>query len=256
LRGGNWNKLIYLYVHSTVKIFLNDVVKQWFEQFIPTVGLSFVMDGDLPKEEYFKDNFSSKLSAKDGEVHTVVTGRMIGISDRELKILADNKIHIHLYTENYHASRAKQLKCFQIKYPNYFHLHSHCSPANWTKELSQYDAGWMHCVRSSNGGDLLKATWDDLNMPARISTYASAGLPIIQIDNSGNIVAAEEYLRKLDIGLFFSDFYDLSNKLKNTDAIEILRNNVLANRKKFCFDYYVPELISLFRKAINKKKYE
>ena len=114
----------------------------------------------------------------------------------------------------------------------------------------------MHCVRSSNGGDLLKATWDDLNMPARISTYASAGLPIIQIDNSGNIVAAEECLRKLDIGLFFSDFYDLSNKLKNTEKIETLRNNVLENRKKFCFDYYVPELISLFRKAINKKKYE
>lgn len=38
---------------------------------------------------------------------------------------------------------------------------------------------------------------------------------------------------KADIGLFFSDFYDLSNKLKNTEKIETLRNNVLENRKKF-----------------------
>lgn len=253
LRGGNWNKLIYLYTHSTVRIFLNNTVKRWFEQFIPTIGISFVMDGDLPKQEYFKENFSPKLSSKDGEVHTVIAGRMLGFLDNDIKVLADNHIHVHLYTENYHASRVKQVASFLKRFPNYFHIHSHCPPTDWTKELSQYDAGWMHCICSENKGDLLKATWDDLNMPARISTYAAAGLPIIQIDNSGNIVAVEECLRKLDIGLFFHNFNDLSNKLKDKDRMKVLRKNIIKNRYLFCFDFYVPNLISLFKDAINMK---
>lgn len=254
LRGGNWDKLIYLFVHSTASIFLNETVKKWFELFIPETELSFIMDGDLPKIDYFKDNFSSKLSAKDGEIHTVVAGRMFGISDRELDILVKNKIHIHLYTENYHASKAKQLAHYCRKYPCNFHIHSHCPPVNWTKEFSQYDAGWLHCLRSDNKGDLLKATWDDLNIPARISTYASAGLPIIQRDNSGNIVAAEMCLRKLDIGVFFRDFDDLTTKLRDKNHMNILEQNMVKNRTLFSFDYYVPELISLFREAIKKKK--
>jgi len=81
LRQGNWEKLIYLYTHATGKIFLNEVVKEWFEQFLPpTQGVSLVMDGDLPKRDCFKNNLSPKLSAKDGAIHTVIAGRMIGIS--------------------------------------------------------------------------------------------------------------------------------------------------------------------------------
>ena len=254
LRAGNWDKLIYLFVHSTARIFLNEVVKRWFEQFILSNGLFLIMDGDLPKLDYFKENFSSKLSSKDREIHTVVAGRMFGISDQELDILVKNNIHIHLYTENYHAAKAKQLAHYCRKYPHYFHIHPHCPPGRWTEEFSKYDAGWLHCLRSDNKGNLLKATWDDLNIPARVSTYASAGLPIIQRDNSGNIVAVEECLRRLDIGVFFSDFYDLSKKLRDKERMNILQENVLKERKQFSFDYHIPELISLFREAIKKKR--
>ncbi len=102
------------------------------------------------------------------------------------------------------------------------HIHSHVSADNWTKEFSQYDAGWLHCFKSHNNGDLLKATWDDLNIPARISTYAVAGLPVIFPDNSKHITATQEIAERLDVGIFFHDFYELSNKLKEQMKVKHL----------------------------------
>ncbi len=256
LRQGNWDKLIYLYTHASGRIFLNNVLKSWFEQFLPpTSSVTFVMDGDLPKRDYFKSDFSPKLSAKDGAIHTVIAGRMIGISGSDLAILAQNNIHIHLYTENYHEDRAKEnINRFKIA-PKHFHVHAHVAADKWTKELSQYDAAWLHCLESQNNGDLLKVAWDDMNMPARMGTYAVAALPVILYDNTGHIVATQDMIQKLDIGIFFRDFLELANKLKDKERMEVLSKNALKNREVFCFDSYVPELISLFRKAISIKKY-
>lgn len=256
LRGGDWEKLVYLYTYSTVKIFLNETVQKWFEQFIPNTELCFIMDGDLPKIDYFKDNFSPKLSSIDGEVHTIVAGRMIGISDKDLRTLAENKVHIHLYTENYHASRQAETLHYKQVAGKYFHTHSHCAASDWTQEFSQYDAGWLHCLPSSNGGNLQKASWDDLNLPARISTYAAAGIPLIMQDTPGNIVATKTCVQQLNIGVLFNDYLELSEKLKDKRLMLELRTQILKHRNLFSFDYYVPELIKVFKKAIELKKQE
>lgn len=255
LRQGNWDKLIYLYTHASGKIFLNETVKKWFEQFLPpTPGLSFIMDGDLPKKDYFKNEFSPKLSAKDGAIHTVVAGRMIGISNDDLAILAQNNVHIHLYTENYHNGRDKGNKHRLYVAPKHFHVHSHVAPDNWTKELSQYDAGWLHSLHSQNNGNLLKVSWDDLNIPARISTYAAAGLPVILHDNTGHLVTTQQLTQKLNIGILFNNYFELSGKLKDEVRMKELANNMLDKREIFSFDYYVPQLIDLFRDVIKTHK--
>lgn len=255
LRNGMWNRLIYLYTHATGKIFLNEAIKSWFEQFLPpNRGLSFIMDGDLPKKDYFKNDFSSKLSSQDGAVHTLIAGRMIGISNNDLSVLIRNNIHIHLYTENYHACKEKAMMRYMQIAPKHFHIHSHVSADNWTKEFSQYDAGWLHCFKSRNNGDLLKATWDDLNIPARISTYAAAGLPVIFPDNSKHVAATQEIAERLDVGIFFHDFYELSNKLKEQVRMKQLTDNMHRSREIFSFDYYVPQLVQFFRDVIRIKK--
>ena len=253
LHQGTWNKLVYLYTHASGKIYLNKMVKMWFEQFLPsTSGVSFIMDGDLPKKEYFKDQFSPKLSEKDGAVHTVVAGRMIGISGDDLVTFANNNIHIHWYAENCHNSITKDNLLRYQKAPRHFHFHSHVAAENWVKELSQYDAGWLHCIQSRNNGNLLNASWDDLNIPARISTYAAAGLPVIMYDNKKHIVATQDLAQKMGIGVFFNNYIELCSVLKNKTKIKELTNNMLEQREKFTFDYYVPQLIQLFRDIIKK----
>jgi len=255
IRTGNFADLIYLYHNADLKIYLNKEVRQWFEMFIPHSGLTMLMDGDLPKRDYFKDCFSEKLSARDGEIHTVVAGRMIGLWQNDIAALAQEGIHIHLYLENFHASREKLIDHYQRTFPKYFHIHHHCPPTEWTREFSKYDAGWLHCVNSKNSGNIIQATWDDLNYPARMSTYMAAGLPMLKRGNAGNIVASEACINELGIGITFSDLADLVKRLKDKATMAVLKDNVMCHRDKFCFDHYVPELVSKFREAIKQKTY-
>lgn len=254
IRRGIWDKLIELYSEADGKIYLNPEIKAWYEQYIPSSGLSFIMDGDLPKEDYFTNDFSPKLSASDGAIHTVIPGRIVGLNEIAMKMMTEQNIHLHLYTENYHASREFANKMLTEVAPKHFHIHSHCRPVDWVKEFSQYDAGWLHLFGSNNYGNLMKAGWNDLNIPARVGTLAAAGLPMILSDNTGHIVATQTLLRTLDIGIFFKDFKQLGKLLYNKDRMECLQNNILKHRKSFTFDNHVPELISFFRKVINEKQ--
>ena len=248
-----WNKLIELYHRADGKIYLNPELKSWYEQFIPETGLSFFLDGDLLKKEFLSNDFSPRLSDKDGEIHTVVPGRMIGIFQDELIQLAKNGIHIHSYNENYHFKSDPYNKIALKAAAGYFHLHPYCASDRWVKEFSQYDAGWLHCFDSQNYGVLSNVGWDDLNMPARMNTLAASGLPMIQKRNAGHIVAMKSYIEKMDIGIFFDTFEELAEQLKDKDRMAVLRDNVINNRLAFTLDYYMPELIDFFRKVIKMK---
>jgi glycosyltransferase involved in cell wall biosynthesis len=254
IRFGHWEKLINLYALADGKIYLNHETKNWYEQFIPQSASSFILDGDLPKADYFTDNFSSKLSEFDGAVHTVIPGRIVGIDENDMKIMAEQNIHLHIYTENYHTSREYLHNKLLKVAPLHFHLHPHCTPVNWVKEFSQYDAGWLHCFESVNNGNLMRAAWNDLNVPARISTLAAAGLPMILRDNTGHIVTTQSQVKDFDIGIFFNEIGELGRVFDDKMRMEKLKNNVLEHRKQFCFDYHVSELIDFFKDVIRQYK--
>ena len=253
---GLWNQLMYLYDHADGKIYINPEAKDWYEQFIPSKGLSFILDGDLPKINYFSDDFSSRLSDIDGEVHTVVPGRLIGVSFENIEILANNGIHIHLYVENYLESKQPFITKAMKVASNHFHVHSHCAPRQWVKEFSQYDAGWLHCFDSTNNGCLRYVTWNDLNMPARMNTLAAAGLPMIQKDNTGHIVAMQSHIQKNEMGIFFKSYPDLAEQLNNRQYLNLLRDNVLQKRMEFSFDKHVADLTEFFHQVIRNKNGE
>jgi glycosyltransferase involved in cell wall biosynthesis len=253
MRNGIWNKLFELYNYADGRIFLNEYIRNWYEQFLTSNKLSFILDLDPPKKEYFKNTFSPKLSALDGAIHTVIVGRMIGIDENTVKSLVDNKIHLHLYSENAHESRETNNNRLKRYAPGFFHVHPYVTNNDWTEEFSKYDAGWLHCFDSANGGDLLKATWDDLNIPARLYTLVAANIPSIQKDNTGHIVAMQDITKKMNIGIFYQSFEDLSTQLHDQNLLEHLNINLMKVRQKFTFDYYVPELTEFFNKVIKKK---
>lgn len=250
-QNGTWNKLIELYRMADGKIFLNEESKRWYSQFIPNQGLSFLLDGDLPKRDYFTNTFSARLSESDGEIHTVISGRPVNITIKDIEMLAKHKIHLHLYC-NYEMDKYNR-EALKIA-PNHYHIHPYCEANNWTEEFSKFDAGWLHPFDSENKGSLMRIGWNDLNIPARMSVLAAAGIPMIQKDNTGHIVAMQSCVQKNGLGVFYKDIPELAAKLYDRELMSTLRNNVLKNRLKFSFDYHVSELINFFKNVIEFKK--
>lgn len=252
MANGDWPKLFELYLYADGKIFINNETKDWFSQFLPITSPYFLMDLDPPKKEVFSNNLSRKLSAKDNSIHTVIPGRMIGLDHNDIKMLAKYDIHLHLYSESAHDGRRSHNTFLKKIAPDHFHIHPHVSSRKWVEEFSKYDAGWLHCFNSKNYGDLSKATWDDLNIPARLYTLAAAKLPMIQRDNFKHRVAMQDIVQRTGVGLFFKSISNLSATLHDKEKMSQIRSNLDRSRYQFCFDSHVPDLSSFFQIIIKQ----
>jgi hypothetical protein len=252
LEKGTWPLLTRVLLESDGNIFINDESYEWFQ--LALHGLldpakSLVIDGDLPSATWFTEDWSPKLSAQDGEIHTVCAGRPIGMNPRDL---ADAGIHTHFYGVQFHQMSPNFSR--EGVETGYMHLHDSVQPADWVRELSKYDAGWFHIHYSRNGGDLRRANWDDLNMPARLGTYAAAGLPWILADNRASRTGVGSAAATHDVGIFYSNPRDLREQLLDRARVAQLTSNMRAARHQFAFDTHVDRLIAFFREAIARKE--
>ena len=134
--------------------------------------------------------------------------------------------------------------------PGYLHLHPNIDQSRWTEEFSQYDAGWLHLFDSSNGGEIRRANWDDLNYPARLSTLAAAGLPMLQKANDGAVVATQTLTKQLGTGIFFNTMDELAVQLRDGEQLQAVRERVWQQRHFFTFDHHGPKLVDFFRGVI------
>jgi hypothetical protein len=233
-------------------------MREWFMTVAPSLGkngLSYVLDGDLPKSDWFVASDKRRLRpirASDGAFHTVVPGRPIGLTPPIVQELAAYNIHLHFYSDFAQGQWSKWIEKVADLAPNHLHLHKQVDQERWVSEFSRYDAGWLHFIKSENEGDLRRATWDDLNYPARLATLVAAGLPVLQYDNAGATVATQTIARDLDIGIFFTTMKQLREQLEDHAHINHLRENVWRKRKLFTFDYHADQLIEFFRQVIQK----
>jgi len=254
--NGTWSQLLDLYTLSDGQIYGNPETRDWFRSVSPNIidnGHSFVLDGDLPKRDWFTLERSPRLSEIDGKIHTVLPGGPEGLHPSTVAQLAQLDIHLHSYGDFHRGYFGSWVKEVQQVAPNHLHLHPRVGHLHWVSELSKYDAGWLHIFKSENAGDLHQANWRDLNYPARMPTLVSAGVPLIQFDNAGTIVAIQSLARKLDIGIFYKDIEQLGEQLHNKERMARLQNNVWHQREKFTFDYYADSLIDFFRQAIKRR---
>ncbi|HEX6293279.1 MAG TPA: glycosyltransferase [Herpetosiphonaceae bacterium] len=255
LEKGLWSHLIDLQTRSDGQIYSSPELRDWFYTVVP--GLrdqpALVLDGDLPKREWFTTARSPRRSASDGQIHTVVPGRPIGLHPWVVGELAEQGIHLHFYGDFtqgiWHSWIEKALRVAE----GYLHLHPNVDQRQWVSEFSQYDAGWIHVFKSENQGDLRRSNWDDLNYPARIATLVAAGVPLIQLDNPDAIVAAQTLARQLDIGVFFSEIPQLREQLRDETRMAQLRENVWRQREQFSFDAHADRLLAFFRSVIEQR---
>lgn len=252
---GLWSKLMELISGSEGTIYINDFAREWYHQFMDRPNLhELVLDGDLPPMEWFKGERSQLLSDIDGEAHTFVAGRLFGLGARDIEGLAANRIHLHIYGDIYQNQAKAVIEEAIALVPEYVHLHPSCPSEHWVEEFSRYDAGWLHWHRSENFGLTNRAQWPDFNSPARMSTYAIAGVPMIMFDNSGHRVHYQEYLTKLGMAIPIKKFKDLSETLFNKKVMDGLRENAWRNRMEFAFDTHFPELEKFFYDIVENNR--
>jgi glycosyltransferase involved in cell wall biosynthesis len=232
-------------------------MRDWFRLFLPPRPdrvPPLVLDGDLPKREWFTEERAPRLSAADGAPHTVVPGRPIGLHAATVGELAALGVHLHFYGDFTQGQWRDWIARARDLAGDYLHLHPNVDQAGWTREFSRYDAGWLHFLPSENRGDLRRATWDDLNYPARIATLAAAGLPLIQYDNAGATFASQALAREHDIGLFATDMAGVAAQLRDGERLEQLRANAWRQREHFTFDHHADRLIAFFREVIASQR--
>ncbi len=256
LEKGTWPQLVDLHTRSDGQVYSSPEMRDWFATALPG-GLdrarTLVLDGDLPKREWFAGERQPLLSATDGELHTVVPGGPIGHNPALMARLAAHDIHLHFYGDFHQGQWLPWIEEMRQAAPQHFHRHPHVHQDRWVSELSRYDAGWLHLLRSENGGDLRRANWGDLNYPARIPTLVSAGVPLLQYDNGDAVVAQQSLARRLDLGLSFNEVTQLAEQLRDGARMARLRDSVWHQREQFTFDYHADRLLAFFRRAIARR---
>lgn len=256
LEKGMFSELVDLYALSDGQIYNSVEMRDWMDTVVPGISRrtpNIVLDGDLPKREWFEGERSPRIASRDDEFHTVVPGRPIGLHPADVVALRENGIHLHFYGNFTHNQWLEWIEKTKRLAPGYIHLHDNVDQENWLREFSQYDAGWLHYFESSNYGDISRANWDDMNIPARVATLAAAGLPMLQRRNEGHIVTTQNIARDLDIGLLFVGMQELRQQLSDTAAMQRIRANMWRERQRFTFDYHADDLLQFFRTVIAKK---
>ncbi|WP_368737885.1 glycosyltransferase [Massilia sp. CCM 8734] len=254
LEKGTWPQLVELFAQADGCIFSSPEMRDWFDIVLPGLSTSkpcHVLDGDLPKASWFGEQRTPLLSAAgDGDIHTVVPGRPIGLHPHTVGELAAQGIHLHFYGDFTQGQWRQWIEDARRLAPRHLHLHANVEQARWVEEFSRYDAGWLHAFASTNDGELRRANWDDLNYPARMATLAAAGLPMIQRNNEGAIVATQTLSRQLGTGVFYDTIAHLGALLRDRPRMDALRERVWSQRAQFTFDAHVPELVAFFRRVI------
>jgi len=251
LEKGTFAPMLELYRRADGRIYSSPEMRQWFDTLgLPDDRPSHVLDGDLPKRDWFEGARTPRLSAADGEIHTVVPGRPIGLHPEDVAALAAQRVHLHFYGDFTHGQWLGWIERTRTLANGRLHLHPNIDAAGWVSEFSRYDAGWLHCFRSRNGGDVRRADWDDLNYPARIATLAAAGLPMLQMANAGALVATQNLVREHDLGVFFDAIDELGPLLADESRMERVRANVWRERERFTFDFHADALEAFFRTVI------
>ncbi|MBN2649441.1 MAG: glycosyltransferase family 2 protein [Prolixibacteraceae bacterium] len=255
-QNGLWSSIQYLFEQADGIIHINEDIRQFYNLSFPKTKDTcyMVLDGELPKADWFIDKRKPLLSQTIGGYHTVIPGRPLGLTPEHIEKLAKDNIHLHLYGENWHHTYNHFIQLSMELAPNHIHLHPACDQRNWAEEFSQYDAGWLHFFESKNGGDYLRAKWEDYNIPARMATLAVAGLPMLQRDNTGHIVATQTICKELGNGIFITEIGELIHVFNDRKFYQKIRNNSSKHIMDFAFDTYVPKLIGFFKKVIANSK--
>jgi hypothetical protein len=252
---GHWPQLAELHLRADGVVYSSPELRDWFAVTLPgTAGRpSHVLDGDLPKAEWLVGEQSPLLSEQDGDVHTVIAGRPLGPPPEVVGELARAGVHVHVYSEKVHAQMRDWVEACRRLAPDHLHLHAQVDQADWVRVFSQYDAGWLHDIRAATRGPARRHLGRP-ELPGPHGDARAAGVPMLQRDNAGHVVATQALCRERELGLLWREPADLVDALTDRERMSLLRKSVWSQREHFTFDAHVDELVGFFRARIAERR--
>ena len=218
------------------------------------------LDGDRPKLEFMGDDFSERLSAIDGELHTVCIGRPFGI---DYLAAARRGIHVHVYGNHYDdvvRTLARDLSLADARRESallhrYVHAHPTLQPigatwdevrrekSSWVREFSRYDAAWSYVGRP--------LPWDPLDdraaIPSRIATCLLAGLPVIADVRPG--LYRYDELTRLGVNVDLDGYDGLRERLDGEVRTRERSARAVRARESYSFDASIDPLVATLERA-------
>jgi hypothetical protein len=261
---GEWPLLAELFGTADASLVATEEERAWLLDALPgrldpdRIG---VLDGDLPSAVWAGDADPTaaptagpaRLSEADGAPHTVVLGRPLGFDAEWVADLTDRGVHVHLHGQvDAPGPKGARLRWWDQavrRAPDRLHLHPAVEPADWVRVLSRYDAGWLHRTGSRNGGDLRRATWDDLNSPARLPVLLMAGLPLLVPEHPGHRVAVDRITTEDGTRLGYADADDVAAALGDRALLRRVGAAARAARHRHTFEAHVDHLLEVFAAA-------
>jgi glycosyltransferase involved in cell wall biosynthesis len=242
LRYGLWPALVEILDGCEGQVFISTENFDWFRSHLPNVvgcKPALILDGDLPSRRWMTGDYQQRMSDRDGQVHTVCAGRPVGLRFDEL---IRHRIHLHLYGDHIRPWYADAIRAYRDS--GYLHLHPTVEPSHWVRELSRYDAAWVHDVDSYNGGDIRTASWCDLNLPARIGTYAAAGVPLLVRYGGVERTSIRSLIDRYGIGISFRTTSELAAHLTDRRHVDEVTQAVRNTCDQLSFDGHVCRLVN------------
>ncbi|MCW2813740.1 MAG: hypothetical protein JWN84_1195 [Nocardioides sp.] len=218
-----------------------------------------VLDGDLPPRDWLAGESAPRLSDVDGEPHTVVLGRPLGLDAAWVTALAAEGVHVHCHGPVAGTGPGSEwVRWWQeaeSRSGGRLHRHPAVGPEDWVSVLSRYDAGWLHRIGSTNGGDVRVATWDDCNVPARLPTLMAAGLPLLVPDTAGHRVAVARIAAEDGTGLPYDldDPASVAGLLHDSARVDAARDAAWTAREHHVFDAHLDRLEGVLRSVVGRQ---
>jgi len=155
--------------------------------------------------------------------------------------LANHNIHVHVYPSNYEYIK-KSESISDLKYHEYFHLHSPLFGNALRDELSKYHWG----LYSFYFDNTFKSDWAETVFGNKVSDYLEAGLPTITTKSLPFVCSI---VNDYKLGFVANNESNIIYTIKNIDYDKV-EKMVIKNRNKFTIDAHKDELIN-FLGSIN-----
>ena len=84
-----------------------------------------------------------------------------------------------------------------------------------------------------------------------MATLAAAGVPMIQNDNTGCVVATQTLARAHQLGVFYRDAPGLAAALRSTHRMEQLRDSVWRQRDLFTYEAHADDFVAFLRDTVH-----